>query len=322
MSGLLIGLLGALVATNQPAAVSNLISQTTGLSVNIPDSNDPVEKEYQKLMADDDAAQAEVDQWIRENQAFAIRGGGEPNDFLNARIFERFDLVKRAYDDFLRRHPDHERAHVAYGSFLNDIKDEDGAEREWDKARQLDPRDPAPWNNLANLYGHEGPVTKAFEYYEKAIELDPREPVYYHNFGTTVFLFRKDAREYYHIDEQQVFNKALDLYQKAMENDPTNFELAQDVAETYYGIKPVRLEAALNAWTNALKLAESDVQKEGVYIHFARLLLHGERFDEARAQLNLVTNENYSTLKNRLLRNINQQESQAKTNQTPPTEIK
>ncbi len=32
------------MATNQPAAVSNLVTQTTGLTVNIPDPNDPVEK--------------------------------------------------------------------------------------------------------------------------------------------------------------------------------------------------------------------------------------------------------------------------------------
>ena len=73
MSNLLIGLLGALVTTNQPAAISNLVVQTTGVSVTVPDPNDPVEKEYHKLMADDDAAQAEVDQWIRDNDAFAAR---------------------------------------------------------------------------------------------------------------------------------------------------------------------------------------------------------------------------------------------------------
>ena len=46
MTNLLIGLLSALVATNQPAAVSNLVTQTTGLKVTIPDPNDPVEQEY------------------------------------------------------------------------------------------------------------------------------------------------------------------------------------------------------------------------------------------------------------------------------------
>src|SRR5579872_5343501 len=41
VSDLLVGLLTALMATNQPAAVSNLVTQTTGLRVTVPDINDP-----------------------------------------------------------------------------------------------------------------------------------------------------------------------------------------------------------------------------------------------------------------------------------------
>jgi tetratricopeptide (TPR) repeat protein len=153
------------------------------------------------------------------------------------------------------------------------------------------------YNNLANIYGHDGPTKKAFEYYAKAIELNPSESVYYHNFGTTVYLFRKDAREYYGITEQQVFDKALELYAKAIKLDPTNFPLASDIAQTYYGIKPTRTEDALRSWTNALALARDEVEREGVYLHLARIKLHAERFDEARAHLNTVTNEMYMALK-------------------------
>ena len=96
MSNLLIGLLSALVATNQPAAVSNLVEQTTGLKVSIPDPNDPVEREYRKLMEDDDAALDEVDKWIQENHSFAAKGAGVPPAELNARIRDRFVPVRRA----------------------------------------------------------------------------------------------------------------------------------------------------------------------------------------------------------------------------------
>ena len=57
MSNALIGLLSTLLATNQPAALSNLIAQNTGVSIYVPDSKDPVEKEFRQLMAEDDAAQ-------------------------------------------------------------------------------------------------------------------------------------------------------------------------------------------------------------------------------------------------------------------------
>ena len=321
MTNVLVGLLGALLATNQPAAVSNFVTQTTGLAVSLPDANDPVEKEFHKLTANDDVALAEVDAWIRENEQFAQKGGGIQAEVLNARIRARFVPLKQAYEDFLARHPEHARARLAYGSFLDETKDEEGAVEQYEKARQTDPKNPAAWNQLANYYGHRGPVKKAFEYYAKAIELDPTEAVYYQNLGTTVYLFRKDAREYYDIDEQQVFTKALALYQQARKFDPDNFALAQDVAQTYYGIRPVRTEEALNAWTNALKIATTDIEKEGVHLHLARFKLNADRFAEAHQHLDLVTNVLYTDLKNRLLRNLKEHEGKAATNSAFPAQV-
>lgn len=302
------------MATNQPAALSNLVTQTTGLTVTVPDTNDPVEKEFRKIMVDDDAALDQVDNWILENNAFAAKGAGVKAGEMNDRIHARLDIVRNEYKDFLQRHPDHARAHLAYGSFLDNIHEEDASVVELDKARQLDPRNPASWNQLANYYGHRGPVTNAFAYYAKAIELDPTEPVYFRNMATTVYLFRKDAREYYHINEQQVFDKALGLYEQAMKLDPADFELAHDLAQTYYGIKPLRTEAALKAWTNAMNVATNDLERQGIYIHLARVQLLSGRFAEAQQNLNAVTNDYYAELKKRVTRSLHQHEEDAKTN--------
>lgn len=311
MLGVLLVAFPLSAATNGP--------EGTNPSATAPDPNDSVEKEYKKLMEDDDAVQSEVDKWIRDNEQFAAKGAGMPSAELSRRIRERLEPIRKGYQDFIKRHPDHVRARVAYGSFLGDIHDEEGAQEQWQKALALDPKDPAVYNNLANLYGQIGPVKKAFEYYTKAIELNPRESVYYHNFGTTVYLFRKDAREFYGITEQQVFDKALELYSKALKLDPQNFPLASDVAQTYYGIKPLRTDAALKAWTNTLAIAHDEMEREGVYLHFARLKLIAGRFEEARAQLTSVTNEMYNELKTRLTRNLNEQEKQAKDTNAPPT---
>ena len=113
---------------------------------------------------------------------------------------------------------------MAYGSFLDDIGDEEAGKAQFENASQIDPKNPAAWNNLANYYGENGPLTNAFADYARAIELDPTEPVYYQNLATTVYLFRKDAREFYGINEQQVFDKALELYRKAIQLDPENFD--------------------------------------------------------------------------------------------------
>jgi tetratricopeptide (TPR) repeat protein len=315
---ILIGLLGAVVAAGPAWAATNGVAGVTNAPPAAAEQSGAVEQEFKKLMEADDDSQAEVDQWIKDNDAAGARGAALPAADMKRRIRERFASVRTAYEDFLRRHPDHARAHVAYGSFLGDLNDEDAAKEQFEKALSLNSKDPAAYNNLANIYTHTGPIKTAFDYYAKAIELNPREPVYYHNLGTSVYLFRKDAGEYYGITEQQVFDKALEIYGKALKLDPTNFPLASDVAQTYYGIKPLRLEDALKAWTNTLALAHDEIEREGVYLHFARLKLQADRFAEVRAHLNAVTNDMYATLKKRLVGNLEKAERKADGTNAPP----
>jgi len=316
---LLIGFLGAVLTTNQPAAATNSVSGPGTVAAILPATTDPneIEKELQKVMDEDDRAQGEIDQWIRDNDEFAAKGAGIPPAQLRRKIQERLEPVRKAYEDFIERHPTHSRARVAFASFLGDTKDEESAEDQLEKALALDTNNPAIYNNLANIYGHIGPVKKAFEFYGKAIALNPLEPVYYHNFGTTVYLFRNDAMECFNLNLAQVFAKAFELYSNAMRLDPDNFPLASDVAQTYYGIQPLRTEEALQAWTNALHIAHDEIEREGVYIHFARIKNMAGRFAEAHAELDSVTNDMYLELKHRIERNINEKESAAKTNAPP-----
>jgi tetratricopeptide (TPR) repeat protein len=315
VTNLIIGLLGAALATNPGAATSNLLQQTTGIVVNIPNPNDPVEQEYNKLLEDDDTALAAVDQMMRDNDAAKAKGAGVSNESLEGRIEARLAVVRKEYEDFLRRHPDHARAHVAFGSFLNDTKDEDAARVEYQKALELDPKNPAAWNDLANVYSHTGPVSNMFIFYAKAIELDPHEPVYYENLATVVYLYRVDARQFYHFaDDKPVFDKAMHLYEKALALDPTNFALATELAQSYYGIKPIRTEDALNAWTNCLKIATTELERQGVYIHLARFKVNAGRFAEAREDVARVTDPSLDDLKTRILHNLALHDYSAETN--------
>jgi tetratricopeptide (TPR) repeat protein len=302
MNQLLIGLVGALLATNQPQAVSNLVQEHIGVSVPLVNVNDPEEKQLRDLMIADDAALAEVNGWISTNTI--ARTNTPALQVFNQRILARLDVQKHGYESFLRNHPDSARGFLAYGSFLNDIGEEEAAKVQYENSKQLDPKNPAVWNQLANYYGERGGLTNAFADYTEAIRLDPGEPVYYQNFATTVYLYRKDAREFYGLSEQQVFDKALGLYQQAMKLATDNLVLATDYAESYYGIKPMRTNDALAAWTNCLTICKDENEREGVLLHLARTKIAAGFYDEAQAHLDAVTNRGFADLKNRLARSL------------------
>ena len=296
------GLLTVLMATNQPVAISNAIQQSTGITVPVVDQNDPAEIELHALMQEDDTALAEVNDWINTNSI--PQTNRVARLAFQSRINDRLDLVKKDYAHFLRNHPDSARGYLAYGTFLNDTGDEEGAAAQYENSRQLDPKNPAVWNDLGNYYGEYGGITNAFVDYTEAIRLDPSEPVYYQNFATTVYLFRKDAKEFYHINEQQTFDKALGLYQQAMKLSPTNLVLATDYAESYYGIRPLRTNDALLAWTNALTIARNDNEREGVLCHLARIKIAAGFYTNAQADLDAITNAAFADMKGRLERSM------------------
>ncbi len=304
MSNVLTSLFSLLLATNQPAAASNLVEQSTGLSIAAIEAKDPVGQQLRQLMREDDDARAEIDKWIRDSQSFEEKGAGFPQATLNLRIKERLAEVQKKYEAFIEVHPDHAATRIAYGSFLSEIGEEAQGAEQWEKARELDPNNPAVWNNLANYYGHRSPVKKSFEYYAKAIELDPKEPVYVWNFATTVYLFRKDAMEFYGISETEVFDKALGLYRKALELDPENFILHSDYAQSFYGTKPPRYDEGLKAWEAAFEHARDDIEREGVLIHFARCKIHLGQLEDAEKHLGSITNKMYRDLKERLTRKL------------------
>ena len=306
-----LGLLGALLATSQPLTVSNVVQQRTSVAVEV--AADPVARELRDAMLADDAAQDEVNGWLRDYDGqLATNRTAAASAELTRRIRQRFDGVRQAYQRFLQNHPDSARGYLAYGSFLNDTGDEEGAKVQFENSRQLDPKNPAVWNNLANYYGEHGPQTNAFKYYAEASRLQPAEPVYYQNFAASVYLFRKEAQEYYHLTESQVFDKALKLYQQAMELAPVNLVLATDYAESFYGIRPLRTNDALAAWTNCLNIARNENEREGVLLHLARVKIAAGRFDEAQAHLDAVTNTAFLNLKKRLEHSLAEQRN-------PPT---
>jgi len=322
MNALLLVFLGGALVTNGPETVNTQTASNTNvpLPTTTVVAQDPSGDEYRQILLDDDAAEKEILGWMDKSDAFAKAGGGDSKVTLNSKIQQRLDGIKKEYQDFIERHPKHVKIRLAYGSFLRDTHDDEGAFTQWDTARQLDPANPAAWDNLGNYYAFSSnaPVKKAFECYNKAIELNSGESVYYHNLAAVVYLFRKEAGDYYHLDEAQTFDKALALYRQAIKLDADNFVLLTDYAQAFYGTNPPRWQDGLAAWKEALRVAPDDGEKEGVYIHLARIHLKLGDLPEAKSDLAAVTNANYAELKTKLMSNLRAALDKTGTNAASP----
>ena len=272
----------------------------------------PRDVEYRALLEEDEKALDEVDAWILEARSAAFEDtSGVRVALLKEKVTQRLEKLEKLYQSFLDKYPNDVDGHIIFGSFLDDLGREGDAKAAWEKALELDKTDPAIWNNLANYYGHNGPVKKAFEFYEKAIDLKPDEALYYHNYATTVYLFRKDATQYWGVDEQKVFDKAFGLYGEAMKLAPKDFTLASDVAQSFYMPKPFRHEEAIDAWKHTLTLAQDENQRQGVYLHLARCDSLGGNYSRGREWLAKISIADFDDLKRRVGDTIDRKERES-----------
>ncbi|MFM8468885.1 MAG: tetratricopeptide repeat protein [Limisphaerales bacterium] len=265
---------------------------------------DPVEADFQRGMALDVAADEEIEKLVKASENSGVKNAGLRRASLSLQVEQKLEPVKKANEDCLQRHPRHARGQLALGSLLNDLGEELEARKRWEKALELDPSNPAAYNNLANSYGETGPVAKAFELYSKAIEMNPRQAIYYHNLASVIVLHRKDAAEHYRISEQQVLRHALELYRLAQKFDPASFQLATDLAQAFYGLQPPDHEGAIAAWSTALSLARNGQEREATHLHLARVKAGAGKLGEARQHLDSVTDPSLAGVKSRLSREL------------------
>jgi tetratricopeptide (TPR) repeat protein len=270
-----------------------------------------VEQEVDNLVQLDDLSHEEIEQWMAEAVTNRFANDIAQKAALNLKIKQRRDVVDAAYAQFLVRHPDHVRALILYGSFLREGGQDAEALQQWQQASRLAPTNAAVWNNLGNYYGEEGPVTNAFACYAKAIEIAPREPLYHQNLARNIFLNHAEAIQYYRLKPQAVVAKAQLHFRKVCELWPTNFAAATEYAQSFYaaqvpltGSRPADWAAAqklsdeaLAAWKSALKLAGTEVERQGVCLHMARIQINAERWSEARKSLAEVREPTLAGLK-------------------------
>src|SRR6185369_10947663 len=96
-----------------------------GASGEKKEKTDPVEEEYDKLVEQDEAALKQVEKLNAEYDAFQAKGAATSKAVLTAKIDQVLEPVRKAYEEFLLRHAQHIDGRLAYGSFLNELGEEE-----------------------------------------------------------------------------------------------------------------------------------------------------------------------------------------------------
>lgn len=300
--GLLVSAL--LVALALPGRAATLPAPETSPAPQTP------EQELDTIVKLDDLVHEEIEQWLEQAETNRLADTAT-RAALNLKIKQRREIVHAAYEKFVRRHPDHVRARILWGSFLREAGLDKEALTQWEEARRLAPTNAVIWNNLGNFYAEEGPATNAFVHFGKAVELEPRQPLYHQQLARCLLVHDEAAAEWYGLTRQQVIRKAQESLRRACELAPTNFALATELAQTYYLLKlPLTgnhtndwqaaqklSDEALAAWEAARKLAGTERERQGVLLHQARILISAERWSEARRLLVQVQDPSWAGLK-------------------------
>jgi tetratricopeptide (TPR) repeat protein len=272
-----------------------------GLVFCAPAKDNPDDR-LKKILTADNTALTEIAGWIEENKQ-ALRSSASEREFFAIRIRQRLNQVHQQYQDFLKDHPNHTQARIAYGSFLTHIDNRKEALGQWKKALATDPGNAAALNNIATHIGTVAiqsslhtQIPEAFQSLEKAIALAPNEALYRHNYATTLCAFRLEAVLHYKITAREVTHRALKELVVGMKLAPENFEIAADRAETFHDLKPLPRQRALQAWEESRKRAKGQQQLDWVNLQVAIVHLETGHYDAAEKSLKRVSKKSHVNL--------------------------
>ncbi len=149
-------------------------------------------------------------------------------------------------------------------------------------------------------------MTNTMICYMNAVRAMPMESIYRRNLATCLFMYRKDAKEFLNVTEEQVFVMAIREFHKARLLDPENYELAKETAQAQYAVRPFNAEATLKDWNHVLNLLDkSDAEeRDDVYLNIARANFMDGRFEEASKWLSKVTTESHIGMRDILQRRV------------------
>lgn len=203
----------------------------------------------------------------------------------------RIELVRKGYELFLAAYPNNPIALNGYGEIMFDrYGDEAAGLEKWQTAAALDGSYSAPRNNLALFYSHRGSYELAFKYMDEALEMDSDNPDYLFNASQLYLIHFPQLAEMKGWDKKKIYEKAMDMSERAAKALPDDYQLTSDYAVNFYvapnfDTKPDWAKAA-KAWEMARTAAIEPEEVFYTWLNEARVWRSAEKWDAAERAVN------------------------------------
>ncbi|HVU17960.1 MAG TPA: hypothetical protein VHD32_13625 [Candidatus Didemnitutus sp.] len=239
---------------------------------------------------------------IAARQAALFAKAEKEGEQFDAALFHgEAQAIASSYDVLIQKSPDNATAFAAYGMFLSRVGMNKQAVALLLKANKLDPNIAPVKNQVAKLLAEDGKAPEALPWLMAAIDLAPNVSLYHYNLGQLLQTNREAFIASGEFTRAGLDRAMLGAYQKAAELEPRDLSLAYNAAKAYYDVDPPQWEPALKAWTALEERPVTTTMRQLVWLQKANVLLKLGRRDEARAQIDRVTDPKLDDEKKTLL---------------------
>lgn len=277
---------------------------------------DPVDRELQRQISSQKREVERIDSWQMDPGLFykyAEKNSLDDPDF-RAEVTNAIERMRSGYERFVTRHPDYVMGHIAFGDFLEQVEDFSGATDQWAIAMKLDPNLPAAWDRQGRVARGNNDFDAMLDSYSHASDLEPGNWNYHYHVAALVFSNLDKAAAHYDEEPGQSATRAISHYRQALDNNPSNFQLAGELAFAYANLAPPDYGESMAAWKYSMRYARDETDLEGVYLSMARISIDTERFDAAREQIALSSLPTFKGQRSYLLEKIEFGEKKSREN--------
>ena len=213
----------------------------------------------------------------------------DPDFYTTAGLKRRLNELIQSYRAYLADHPGDVEALVLYGKLLRRVGEKEQAFRAFLKADDIDPQIAVVKQHIGNHLAETGKGKAALTFYLQAVDLAPKTGAYQFGLGQLLFEFRDTFVEEGIYTRETLDRNMLKAFRKAARLEPGNFTFRMRLGEAYYDLANPDWKAAHTHWRKLRQDADTDLRRQIIDLHRARVLGKLGRHGEAKALAASVT---------------------------------